>query len=135
MSATELIAVIVAILCAIGFAALVLVLNRVLLALGQLQEQLDTLSDSVLPLVLDLESSTLQVREAVEEARQDLDRFDRVLGSAEAISEVVSDTGRIARAAFAVPIIKTASVAAGTRQALRRLRGKRNDDYTDGGQR
>ena len=56
--------------------------------------------------------------------REDLDRFDRVLGSAEAISDAVSGSGRVARAALSTPVIKTAAFATGTTRAVRKLRGK-----------
>jgi hypothetical protein len=58
----------------------------------------------------------------VNAARSDLDRFDRVVGSAEAISGAMSGSGRVARTAFSVPVIKAAGVATGTSRALRRLR-------------
>ena len=88
MTAGELAVVLAALLCCIGFAALVVVLMRVL--------------DSL-------------------KARHDLDRFDRVLGSAEAISGAVAGGSRIARAALSAPVIKTVAIGTGTRRAVRRL--------------
>jgi hypothetical protein len=55
-------------------------------------------------------------------ARTDLERFDRVLGSAEAIGEAVSGSGRVARTAFSAPMIKVAGLATGTSRAVQRLR-------------
>jgi hypothetical protein len=49
----------------------------------------------------------------MEVARSDLERFDRVLGSAEAISDAVEGSGRVARTAFSVPVIKMAGLATG----------------------
>jgi hypothetical protein len=57
-------------------------------------------------------------------ARTDLERFDRVLGSAEAISDAVEGSGRVARTAFSAPVIKLAGLAAGSTRAVRRLRGR-----------
>ena len=51
-------------------------------------------------------------------------RFDRVLGSAEAISDAVVGGSRVARAALSTPVIKTAALATGTSRAVRRLRRK-----------
>jgi len=62
----------------------------------------------------------------VEEARHDLDRFDRVLGSAEAISDAVSSSGRVARLALSAPLIKATALATGTGRAARRLRRREN---------
>jgi len=52
------------------------------------------------------------------------DRFDRVLGSAEAISSNVQGVSRVARAALSTPVIKTVALASGTSKAARRLRRK-----------
>ena len=53
-----------------------------------------------------------------------LERFDRVLGSAEALSDAVEGSSRIARRAFSVPVIKVAGIAVGTRRAANRLRSR-----------
>jgi len=122
MTAGELVVVLAAVLCALGFAALVVVLVRVLDTLRVLRHEIASLRDETRPLLTELRSSTDEAREAVNEARTDLDRFDRVLGSAEAISGAMSGSGRVARTAFSVPVIKAAGVATGTSRALRRLR-------------
>jgi len=122
VSAGDLAVVLAAVLCALGFAALVVVLVRVLDTLRVLRQEIASLRDETRPLLEELRSSTDEAREAVNEARTDLDRFDRVLGSAEAISEAMSGSGRVARTAFSVPVIKAAGVATGTSRALRRLR-------------
>jgi hypothetical protein len=122
MTAGELVVVLAAVLCALGFAALVVVLVRVLDTLRVLRHDIASLRDETRPLLDELRSSTAEARVAVNEARTDLDRFDRVLGSAEAISDAVSGSGRVARTAFSVPVIKAAGVATGTSRALRRLR-------------
>ena len=62
------------------------------------------------------------------DARDDLDRFDRVLGSAEAISDAVSGGGRVARVALSTPVIKTAGVP----PARRRARAPRCGGATNG---
>ena len=111
-----------AVLCAIGFAALIVVLLRVLDTLGTLRHEVEELRGETRPLLTELQATTLDAREAMETARADLERFDRVLGSAEAIEHAVSGSGRVARTAFSVPVIKAAGIATGTSRAVRRLR-------------
>jgi hypothetical protein len=122
MTAGDLAVVLAALLCALGFAALVVVLVRVLDTLRVLRGEIASLRDETRPLLDELRSSTADARHAVNEARTDLDRFDRVLGSAEAISDAMSGSGRVARTAFSAPVIKAAGLATGTSRALRRLR-------------
>jgi protein involved in polysaccharide export with SLBB domain len=70
------------------------------------------------------------------EAQRDLARFDRVLGSAEAISGAVSGSGRVARTALSTPVIKVAAIASGTSRAAKRLsRRRRRDERRDAGRR
>jgi hypothetical protein len=126
MTAGELAVVIAAVLCCFGFAALVVVLLRVLDTLRALRTEVARLHTETAPLLRELSSSTAEARDAVEQARHDLDRFDRVLGSAEAISGAVSG-GRVARAALSAPVIKTVALGTGTKRAVRRLRRKERD--------
>lgn len=122
MTGGELALVVAVVLCALAFAALVLVLARLLQALRALdagvadvRTALESFGAETRPLVDDL-------RDSVEEARDDLDRFDAVLGSAEAISTRVEGASRVARAALSRPVIKTVAIASGTQRAARRLR-------------
>jgi len=124
MSAGELAVTLAAVLCAIGFAALVVVLVRLLDGLKTLRYEVESLRSETRPLLAELRESTGEARIAMETARADLQRFDRVLGSAEAISEAVDGTGRAARRAFSAPVIKVAGIATGTSRAVRRLRGR-----------
>jgi hypothetical protein len=121
MTAGELVVVLAALLCTIGFTALVVVLIRVLDALRALRGEVEDLRAETRPLLLELRDTTDEARQTVDEARQDLERFDRVLGSAEAIGDAVS--GRVARTAFSTPAIKAAGFAKGTSRAWARLRG------------
>lgn len=124
MSAGDLAVTLAALLCAIGFAALIVVLVRVLDTLKALRAEVDSLRQETRPLLAELRDSTVEARTAMAVARTDLERFDRVLGSAEAISEAVEGSGRVARTAFSVPVIKMAGLATGTGRAVRRLRGR-----------
>ncbi len=123
MSAGELAILLAAVLCSIGFAALVVVLLRVLDSLAMLRTEVKDLRSETRPLLEELRESTDIARDAVDIARQDLERFDRVLGSAEAIGDAVSASGRVARTAFSVPVIKMAGLASGGAHAIRRIRG------------
>ena len=86
MTAGELAVVLAAVLCCIGFAALIVVLLRVLDTMRTLRGEVVSLRQETGPLLAELRLSTADAKATVDEARDDLDRFDRVLGSAEAIS-------------------------------------------------
>lgn len=124
MTAGDLAVTLAAVLCAIGFAALIVVLVRVLDTLRSLRSEVESLRAETRPLLAELRDSTSEARSVVDSARSDLERFDRVLGSAEAISDAMEGSGRVARVAFSAPIIKAAGLAAGTRRAARRMRGR-----------
>jgi hypothetical protein len=123
MTAGELAILVAAVLCSIGFAALVVVLMRVLDSLSILRKEIEDLRAETRPLLRDLRESTEIARDTVDIARQDLERFDRVLGSAEAIGDAVAVSGRVARTAFSAPVIKIAGFASGGAHAIRRIRG------------
>jgi hypothetical protein len=124
MTAGELAVLMAAVLCCIGFAALVVVLMRVLDTLRDVKDEVRTLRAETRPLIDEMRRSTEEASAVVDAARTDLERFDRVLGSAEAISDAVSGSGRVARVALSTPVIKTAAIATGTQRAVRRWRGK-----------
>lgn len=121
MTAGELVLVVAAVLCAFGFAALVVVLLRVHDALGEVRRELDELRAETGPLIRELQDTTDEARATVNEARADLERFDRVLGSAEAIGDAVGAT--VARTSLSAPAIKAAGIARGTSRTIARLRG------------
>ena len=121
MSAGELVLVVAAVLCSIGFAALIVVLLRVLDTLRDVRREVDQLRMETPPLIRELLATTDEARATVDEARADLERFDRVLGSAEAIGDAVG--GRVARTTFSAPMIKAAGLARGTSRTFSRLRG------------
>ncbi len=121
MSAGELVLVVAAVLCSIGFAALIVVLLRVLDTLREVRREVDQLRMETTPLMRELLVITDDARASVDEARADLERFDRVLGSAEAIGDAVG--GRVARTTFSSPMIKAAGLARGTSRTFSRLRG------------
>jgi hypothetical protein len=115
MTAGQLALVVATVLCALGFAALAVALVRVLDTLRELRTAVADLDARTGPLLSELRAS-------VDEARRDLSRFDRVLGSAEAISDSVEGMSRVARVALSTPLIKSVALASGTGRAARRLR-------------
>jgi len=126
MTGGQLALVVGAVLCCIGFTAMIVVLVRVLDTMRDLRDEVAELRAATGPLLAELRSSADDARQVMAEARDDLERFDRVLGSAEAVSAVVQRSGasRVTRAALSAPVIKTAALASGTSRAVRRLRGR-----------
>ena len=121
MTAAELALIVAAVLCSIGFAALIVVLMRVLDTLRDVRREVDQLRMETTPLIRELLDTTDEARATVDEARADLERFDRVLGSAEAIGDAVG--GRVARTSFSSPMHQAAGFARGTYRTIARLRG------------
>ena len=122
METSEVVLIAAVVLCAIGFAALSIVLLRVFDALRALRREVRQMREQTLPLIADLRSSTDDAKLAMAGAREDLERFDRVLGSAEAISEAVETSGRAARRLFAAPVIRAAGTVTGVKRAVGRLK-------------
>jgi uncharacterized protein YoxC len=124
MTSGDVAVIIGLVLCIAAFTALVVVLVRVLQALGELRRDLGVLRDEVVPLVNALKHATDETREVIDDAREDLARFDRVIGSAESVSEALADTSRVAKTVLSAPVIKAAAIASGTKQAVTSLTSK-----------
>jgi hypothetical protein len=122
MQTADIVLISAVLLCAIGFAALSIVLMRVFDALRALRREVRDMREQTLPLIADLRSSTDDAKSAMHGARADLERFDRVLGSAEAISEAVETSGRAARRLFAAPVIKAVGTVTGVKRAVSRMK-------------
>jgi uncharacterized protein YoxC len=122
MSASELALVVGAVLCALAFAALAVTLVRTRDTLADLRRDVAEMRRDTAELLREVQSATAAASNTVATARADLDRFDRVLGSAEAISDAVGRSRLLARTGFSTPVIKAVGVAAGTSRAVQRLR-------------
>jgi len=122
MSAGELVLILLALLLVIGFTALIVVLLRVHDTLRDLRSDVVQLRAETGPLLDEMRTTTDRAKHTVDEARTDLERFDKVLGSAEAIGDAVG--GRVARTAFSSPAIKAAGLAKGSARVWSRLRRK-----------
>ncbi len=122
MTAGELALVVAVVLCVLAFAALAVTLVRVRDTLGSLRAEVAELRAETTPLLEDLRTSAAEADRAMAMARQDLERFDRVLGSVEAIGNTAARSSKLARTTLSVPMIKAAGLATGTSRAVRRLR-------------
>ena len=121
MTGRDIAVIVGLVMCFFAFAALSIVLLQVVSALRELRTDLDLFESRVLPLMEDLRDATDETREVVDEAREDLERFDRVLGSAEVVSTALADTSRVARTVITSPLIKTVAVVRGVSRGLRKF--------------
>jgi len=122
MTAGELALVVAVVLCVLAFAALAVTLVRVRDTLGSLRAEVAELRAETTPLLEDLRASAAEADRAMAAARRDLERFDQVLGSVEAIGNTAARSSKLARTTLSVPMIKAAGLATGTSRAVRRLR-------------
>lgn len=109
----------VAILVAVGSAAVVAVLLGAALSLRRSARELRTLAE-------EMSEHAFAVIGAAEDtivrAQGELARVDDLIGSAEAITKTVGTASRLAHATVATPLIKLLAFGAGTARAGRRLR-------------
>lgn len=117
MTAGDLAAVLVSVLCLAAVAALVVTITLLTRTLRALRDALTALQDETLPLVDEL-------RQTVEQAAGEVERVEHLVGTAEAISARVDGASRLATTALSKPVIKTVAVAAGTSRAAKRLRNR-----------
>ena len=89
-----------------------------LVALRRLTRTIDELRAEAVPLVEELATS-------LAEANEELERVDRLVGSAESISATVDATSKLAYRALSAPVIKTVAVTSGASRAARRMRKER----------
>ncbi|MYG98291.1 MAG: DUF948 domain-containing protein [Acidimicrobiaceae bacterium] len=118
MSAVDLAAVIVTVVCLATVAVLTVAVISLVRTMRELRDVVDDLRDSALPMVDDLHAT-------VTKADAELHRVDRVIGRAERIAATVDHASRLTHRAFAPPLIKGLSLVSGAGQAGRRLRDRR----------
>ncbi len=116
MSAVDLAAVVVTIVCLAVVVILVLAVQGLVRTLRELRETVDDLRGATLPLVNDLQTT-------VAKAGDELDRVDKVIDRAERISTTVDVASRLTYKAFAPPLIRTVSIVKGVGRATRALHG------------
>ena len=107
--------VIVTSACAVVAVAALVGLWRLLVVLRRVTQVLDSICDEALPLVEHLSAS-------VEDANAQLERVNRLVGSAESISATVDATSKLAYRALSAPVIKTVAVTSGASRAAKRMR-------------
>lgn len=115
MSATDLAAVIVTVCSIVAVIAVLFALQRTLATLREVRDALDELHERTLPVVDEL-------ADTVEAANAELERVDRLVGSAESISQTVDATSKLAYRALSAPVIKTVAITSGASRAAKRLR-------------
>ncbi|MBA3281350.1 MAG: hypothetical protein H0U29_03895 [Acidimicrobiia bacterium] len=115
LAAADLAVVVVTGCAIVAVGALLFVLQRILGTLRLVRDALDEVNAQALPLVDELARS-------VAEANEELARLDRIIGSAESISDTVDATSKLAYRALAAPVIKTVAMTSGASRAAKRLR-------------
>ena len=118
MSAADLAAVIVTIVCLVVVAVLVIAIQALIRTLRELRGAVDELRSSTLPMVDDLHTT-------VNKANDELDRVDDVIGRAERITATVDVASRLTYKAMSPPLIKTIAIVKGAGRAGRALRTPR----------
>jgi len=106
MSATDLAAIVLAVVCLAATVVLVLAVQSLVRTMRELRGVVDELRDQTLPMVADLRSG--------------VERVDNVITTAERITETVDAASRLTSRAITPPLIKTVSFMAGARRVLHR---------------
>lgn len=114
MSGSELASIIVTIVCLAVVVVLVLAVQALIRTLRELRLTVEELRSTTLPMVGDLHAT-------VNQAQQELQRVDTVIGNAERITSTVDVVGRLTHKVMAPPLIKVLAVAKGVTGARRRL--------------
>jgi hypothetical protein len=115
MSATDLAAVIVAGASVVAVVLLAVALVALVRTLRAQREVAELMRTETVPVLDDL-------RDTVRGANIELERFDRLVTTAESVTGTVDSASRLAYLAMANPVIKGVAFASGTAKAARRLR-------------
>mgnify|MGYP001822684776 FL=1 len=118
MSAADLAAVVVTVVCLAVIAVLVVAVQALVRTIRELRTTVDELRGSTLPMVDDLHST-------VTRAGDELERVDGFIDRAERSSTPVDVASRLTYRAMGPPLIKTMSFVAGAGRATRRVRSGR----------
>jgi uncharacterized protein YoxC len=115
MEPSDVIAIVVVTLVAILTGALLAALYALVRTLDTLRTTVESLRDETLALLDD-------AHDAVREAAVEVDRIDRLVGSAERINDAVDGAQRIAYKTLASPVVKAMAFGSGVSRAAHRLR-------------
>jgi hypothetical protein len=124
MSATDLAAVVLAVVCLAATVALVVAAQSLVRTMRDLRAVVDDLRNETLPMVGELRSG--------------VERVDSVIATAERITDTVDAASRLTSRALTPPLIKTVSFMAGARRVLHRqpsARGPERDALPRGSRR
>jgi hypothetical protein len=115
MTATDLAAVVVAVSSVAAVVLLAVALVALTRTLRALRDVATLLRTETVPIIDDL-------RDTVDAANQELERFDELVSTAESVTGTVDSASKLAYLAMANPVIKGVAFASGTAKAARRLR-------------
>ena len=120
MTTSDMAAVIVAASSVAAVVLLAVALVALTRTLKALREVAHLMRTETAPVLGDL-------RDTVQAANYELQRFDRLVSTAESVTGTVDSASRLAYLAMANPVIKGVAFASGTAKAARRLRRKDGD--------
>jgi hypothetical protein len=123
VSATDLAAVIVAVASVTAVVLLTVALVALTRTMRAVREVATLMRTESLPVLHEL-------HDTVRAANQELERFDRLVTTAESVTGTVDSASRLAYLAMANPVIKGVAFASGTAKAARRLRRREDDGAT-----
>lgn len=121
MSASDLVAVLLAVVCLATTAALAFVTVACVRTMREMRAMLDSLRVETVPLMTDLRST-------VQQAGSDLERVEGLLDRAETIAVTVDAASKLTYRALRPPLIRTMSLVSGVSRAGRRLKHRRPND-------
>lgn len=126
MQATDVVAVVASVCVAVLVGAFVMLLATLARTLRELRAAVDEFTEAAGPLVVEL-------RDTVSEAAVELDRVERLVTSAETVTDSIDSASRLAYRTLASPVVKAMALRAGVSRASQRLRGDDGDDGDDRG--
>jgi hypothetical protein len=115
MATSEVLAIVAAVVVAMFVGGLAVTLVSLHRTLRVLRTTVEDLRDQTVPLAHEL-------RDAVREAGDEVDRVDRLVTSAERLEGAVDSASRLAYRTFANPVVKAMAIGTGVSRAAHRLR-------------
>jgi len=115
MDTADVLAIVAATVVAIFAGALLAALYALVGTLRTLRATVDQLRDESLALLAD-------AHDAVHDATTEVDRIDRLVGSAERINDAVDGAHRLAYRTLASPVVKAMAFGTGVSRAAQRMR-------------
>ena len=121
MTASDVVAVALTVLVAVGAGATIAMLVSLRATLVELRASLEALHTDTLPMVEEL-------RDAVTTTSAHVERVDRLITAAESVEAHVDAASRLAYRTISSPVVKTVAFGSGVKKATQRLRGGRQQD-------